>query len=150
MILKKSTFRFTKVRGEAAEITRRIGEGLGGFNRSKIGPAGFEPLVIQLRDSAGELRGGLQATSGWGWLFVDRLWVDEKIRDQGLGGRLMKRAEAEAKRRRCIGVELVTFGFQAPEFYKKLGYQVVGRVDDYVKGHARYWMNKRLLPKRAI
>jgi hypothetical protein len=37
-----------------------------------------------------------------------------------------------------------TFGFQAPEFYRKLGYREFGRLDDFPAGHSRSWLTKAL------
>jgi hypothetical protein len=39
---------------------------------------------------------------------------------------------------------LDTFSFQAPDFYKKLGYEVFGELQDFPHGHQRYFMKKRL------
>ena len=54
----------------------------------------------------------------------------------GIGARLLKSAETEAKKRRCKYVFLDTFSFQAPDFYKKYGYQERFVLEDYpVKGN---------------
>ena len=37
-----------------------------------------------------------------------------------------------------------TFSFQAPEFYRKLGYREFGRLDDFPTGHRRSWLTKAL------
>jgi hypothetical protein len=56
----------------------------------------------------------------------------------------MHAAEAEAVRRRCIGIWLDTFTFQAPSFYQRLGFAVFGTIPAYPPGHSRHFMLKRL------
>jgi len=55
----------------------------------------------------------------------------------------MLRAEAEARARGCIGIWLNTFSFQARGFYEKLGFTLIGQIDDYPVGHQRFFLQKR-------
>jgi ribosomal protein S18 acetylase RimI-like enzyme len=72
--------------------------------------------------------------------------VPEAQRGAGIGRELMRRAEAEAVERGCLGAWLDTFSFQAPGFYERLGYSIFGRIDDYPPGHSRFFMRKSLAP----
>ena len=56
----------------------------------------------------------------------------------------MDAAESAARERGCRIVLLDTFGVQAPGFYDKLGYRVVGTIDDFPPGHRRYFYVKDL------
>jgi hypothetical protein len=38
----------------------------------------------------------------------------------------------------------MTFSFQAPEFYRKHGFEVVATIDDDPRGHQNLLMRKRL------
>jgi GNAT superfamily N-acetyltransferase len=106
--------------------------------------AGPTPLDILLRDNAGEILGGLIASTYWGWLELDVLWVAEGLRRQGQGRTLLRMAEAEARMRGCSRVMLTTYSFQARRFYAKEGYRVVGEMADYPPGATYYWMRKDL------
>ena len=77
-------------------------------------------------------------------MFVSLLWVADKHRGHGYGGALMRTAEDEARSRGVRNVYLDTFSFQAPEFYKKLGYREFARLDEFPAGHRRHWMTKAL------
>jgi ribosomal protein S18 acetylase RimI-like enzyme len=110
---------------------------------------GRQSLDIFIRDEEGGLRGGLVADCYWGWLDVDLLWVEEDLRGQGHASRLMRIAEEEALARGCSQVCVSTFSFQAPDFYRKQGYRVVGVQEGYPPGSCFYWMRKDLVPQSA-
>jgi ribosomal protein S18 acetylase RimI-like enzyme len=109
-----------------------------------IEPRNHRTLAILLRDGEGRVVGGLAGTTVWGWLQVTMLWVDEAARGQGHGAALMREAEAEAVRRGCHHALLDTFDFQAREFYECLGYETFGELDEFPRGHTRYFMRKTL------
>jgi hypothetical protein len=56
----------------------------------------------------------------------------------------MAMAEREASRRGCTAAVLFTITFQAPDFYARLGYVELGRVECDPPGHTRVCMTKRL------
>ena len=115
------------------------------YNESKTGPSGFAPLAMVLEDrSSGELIGGLWGRSVYDWLFVEHLFVPEHMRGRGLGTALMRKAEEVAMARECIGVCLDTFDFNAPGFYRKLGYDVIAALESPRRGFKRHIFTKRL------
>jgi GNAT superfamily N-acetyltransferase len=83
-----------------------------------------------VRDNNGLIRGGLLGDIWGGWLEVKILWLEESLRGAGLGRRLMEMAEAEARADGCRYGRLDSLTFQAPDFYKKLGYEVFARLKD--------------------
>ncbi|WP_269930258.1 GNAT family N-acetyltransferase [Aminobacter sp. HY435] len=127
-----------------AETARFIGEGLNGYNYQAGGPHNDQDLWVVARDESGAVIGGLKGSSEYSWLFVEWLWVDAAARKRGLGIQLLGKAEEVARQRGCIGVHLDSYTFQAPEFYKRQGYEEFGRIDDYPPGHSRVWLKKRL------
>ncbi len=113
------------------------------FNRAQAGDNGYRPLFVAVRNGDGNLLGGLLGDTNRGWLHVDILWVAESYRGQGCGGRLLALAEEEARRRGCVGAYLETFSFQAPEFYRKLGYAQFGELGEFRPGGTQYCFYKR-------
>lgn len=102
------------------------------------------PLEVFLLDDRQKIKAGLVGLTRWDWLLIEALWVDESIRAQGFGTRLMQIAEQEAKRRGCTEALLDTFSFQAKEFYEKLGYEMFAQVDDYPSGYSFFQLKKEL------
>jgi ribosomal protein S18 acetylase RimI-like enzyme len=83
--------------------------------------------------------------SVWGgWLHIAWLWVDESVRGQDWGTRLMDLAEAYGRERGCHSATLDTHSFQARPFYEARGYEVFGTLDDYPKGHKKFFLRKKL------
>ena len=122
-----------------------ISDGLDAYNKSVVPGGDWKPLWIVGRDDAGIVQAGLRRITEFDWLFVDWLWVAEPFRRQGVGSRLLTGAEAIARERRCSSCYLDTFSFQAPEFYKRHGYQEFGRLEgDFPPGHVRIWLRKAL------
>lgn len=103
------------------------------------------PLHVWALDADGALAGGLVGHTWTTWLHVTYLWVDAPHRGSGLGGRLLAEAERLAHEERgCRNSRLETWDFQAPEFYRKHGYEVVCVIPDYPPGITEYTLTKQL------
>lgn len=116
-------------------------------HHSKAAGRSFRSEMVFLEAREGDLYlGGLAARISLDlkWVFVELLAVAEEGRGKGIGGQLMTRIEEEARLRGMDGIWLDTFSFQAPEFYRRLGYSEFGRIDDYPENEARLFFVKRL------
>lgn len=111
------------------ELAERLSQGLDEVNFAATGtaPADQGALSVKAVDEAGELVGGLTAWTWGGLLGIEMLWVREESRRDGWGGRLLRAAEEEARRRGCDRACVSSFTFQAPEFYQRHGYVETGR-----------------------
>jgi GNAT superfamily N-acetyltransferase len=130
----------------SAETTAFIAESLAGYNESKAGFRDFRPLAVLVSDpDTGELIGGLYGRTSLGVMFIDRFFLPERLRGNGLGSRLLAMAEAEGRRRGCTLGGLFTLHIQAPGFYRKQGWEIAARLDVPPPGITRYLMTKTLL-----
>jgi len=125
-------------------LNRLVTDNVVNVNFARTGISDWHPMGFFLKSPRGEWLGGLTGHIWGSWLHVDFLWVSETFRGWGHGTQLMDAAEAMARERGAVGVTLETFTFQAPDFYAKRGYQLVGRIDGYPPGHAKLFLQKRL------
>lgn len=128
----------------APEDVQVIREGLDAYNAAQGAVVDWVPLMLFVRDKRGAVVGGLTGGTYWGWLYIGRLWIEEGLRGQGYGSKVLEEAEQEALRRGCHHVYLDTQDFQALPFYQKRGYTVYGELEDLPLGHKRYSLQKKL------
>ena len=114
------------------------------FNVAATGIADGKLLGLFLKGLDGAVVGGAYGWSWGGTCHVRYLFVPAQMRNQGHGTRMMRAIEREAVARRCRQIVLETHDFQAPDFYRRLGFAVVGVVDGYPRGHQHLTMVKRL------
>lgn len=124
---------------DAETINRNLTE----FNDSTVGPANRSELSVLVHDEAGTLIAGINGLTAWGWLYVQRLWVGEKARGQGIAGKMLSAAEDDAKARGCIGAYIDTFNPVALGTYQRQGYVEYGRMEQFVAGRDRIFLQKR-------
>ncbi|AOG08785.1 GNAT family N-acetyltransferase [Agrobacterium sp. RAC06] len=112
-------------------------------NETMLGPSDRRDLFIPIQADDGSVDGGLVGYTGRGWLYVELLSVPERLRGQGMAGRLLTLAEEEAKARGCIGAYIDTINPAACRAYERAGYHVFGRIEDFAKGYDICWLIKR-------
>lgn len=126
----------------AADL-EQIASALTAFNDSAVGPSNRRPLAAMIR-AENQLVAGLSGYTGWGWLYIQWLWVAEAQRGQGLARQLLAAAEAEAIARGCHGAHIDTFSPQALHVYQRASYTVFGALPEFPHGHTRSFLSKSL------
>ena len=121
-----------------------VSSGLREFNTEFLGPPVLQALHVFLRNSAGDVVGGLLGHSVYEWAYVAKLWVAAEFRGQGHGRALLAAAEREAIARGCKGIHLDTFEYQARPFYEKKGYRLFGTLEGYPPGYRQDSLAKNL------
>ncbi len=101
-------------------------------------------LASFVRDANGQIIAGIYGWTWGGCGYVDKLWVHADMRGQEYGTRLLETFEREAARRGCFQILLSTHSFQAPEFYRRLGYAIYGVAEDYPRGYQQYYLRKTI------
>lgn len=128
----------------ASSAREMIADPLLAFNVALLGRADIRPLAVLLHsEDRKSVVGGLWAPTSFRWLFVELLFVPEGFRAQLLGTKLLELAEAEARKRGCLGAWLDTFNPDARVFYEKRSYRIFGEIGNYPPGNARHFLLKR-------
>lgn len=105
----------------------------------------LRPLNVLVFNSWRRVIGGLFAETRLSWLKINVLAVAADLRRQGIGAHLVALAEFEAVRRGCGYAFTESMDYQAPDFFRKLGYAIVGRINDWDSyGHAKLVLVKKL------
>lgn len=121
----------------------RLADGLEAYNeRHWPGHQPWQELGVFLRED-GRVVGGLFGETYAGWLFIRYFWIADHLRRHRLGAGLIATAEQRARERGCHSAWVDTFSFQAPDFYRKQGYEEFGRLPYPPKGE-RIFLRKAL------
>lgn len=128
-----------------SEIDAFLSDRIYEFNVTATGHADGLLLAVTMRDAANEIIAGVSGYTWGGCCELTNVWVDEAHRGEGLGRELVLAAEAEAARRGCEQVVLMTHNFQAPGFYERLGYAQKYVIEGRPKGFTDIVYVKRLV-----
>lgn len=101
-------------------------------------------INLALKDSEGNVQGGVIASTVFRVMHLEVLWVAEDYRRQGYGGQLVLGAEQIGSANGCLTSQTWTFSFQGPEFYPTIGYKPIGIYDGYPDGITEHVFMKRL------
>jgi GNAT superfamily N-acetyltransferase len=135
-----------------AELDRRFPSGFAPGVPTDDDHAGMRAprgiFVVAVGDGVPVACGGVQ-TIGPGVAEVKRMWVDPDWRGAGLGARLLRRLEDEARALGHASIRLDTNGTltEAIAMYHRAGYRSIDRYND--NPYAQAWFEKELSPPPA-
>jgi GNAT superfamily N-acetyltransferase len=124
----------------AAEITAR----LAAFNHAAAPDCDSTPFQVTLRDDAGKLVGAVIAAIRFDVLRIDDVFVDDSVRGQDWGTKLMDACEGEGVARGARLATVMTYSWQARPFYEKRGYTLFAELPYNQGEHHIYWLKKTL------
>lgn len=123
------------------ETYEELSSRFAGYNASRS-TWDWRSFSYVVRDE-GKIVAGGRGITNMGALEVRALWVDEGLRGQGIGEKLLTAIEDEARRRGASRAMLYTFTWQAERFYERMGYSVFSRFA-FPDGPERIDMQKEL------
>jgi GNAT superfamily N-acetyltransferase len=130
--------------GVPDEVAGWVDAQLDDFNAVHAPLQDVQPFCCEARLNDGTLVGGVIARRWGECAEVQQLFVDEAHRRHGLGRQLMQAVEQHACAHGCRLIYLDTFSFQAPAFYRALGYEVAAEFGGFTQGIRKFVMRKRL------
>jgi GNAT superfamily N-acetyltransferase len=96
------------------------------------------------RDADGRVVAGISGSVWGGYCELQAMWVEESLRNRGLGRALITNAEAEARHRGCKLIVFVAYDLLARGLYEHLGYETAGVIENCPAGSAARWYRKIL------
>ena len=119
-----------------------VDAGLERHNHAAAPLADVRPLAAFATDDSGTVVGGAVGRTWGNCCELLQLWVAPEHRSRGVGSRLLLDFEARARARGCSVFYLTTLSFQAPEFYRRHGYDVLARIAGYPEGIVKFLMHR--------
>ena len=130
--------------GNAPDVEAFLAERIYEYNARATGYEDAETYTSVLRDELGTIYAGISGFTWGGCCYVMYLWVADAFRSMGFGTALLHAVEQHARAKGCRIVVLSSHDFQAPDFYARLGYEPVARIDDYPVDYTDFVLTKRL------
>ena len=97
-----------------------------------------------VEEEDGKILGAITGRAYYNEVHIGDLIVSKDCRRSGLGSKLVKAVE-EYYSGTCYDIiTLTTFGFQAPEFYKKLGYKIEFVRENKDPKLSKYFLSKAI------
>lgn len=112
------------------------------FQEKNLPP--IQPFSVFIKNQKQVILGGVSGVIFYGSLYVDSLWIDKAIRDQGWGTKLMGEAEKIGIERGSKFVTLNTMDWEGLAFYQKLGYSIEFIREGYDENSKMFMLRKNL------
>lgn len=130
------------------EISDSIGEFINreftAYGKENEVELNYDEFCFVAESDEGQLLGVITGRAYYNEVHVDDLIIGKDNRRSGVGRKLVEEVEKAYRGKAYTKITLTTFGFQAPEFYKKLGYEIeFVRTDDEPK-LSKYFLAKSI------
>ncbi len=106
-------------------IKKEIYEGFADHSIEAVGTSDLEtPISFQIKDENQKIISAIVVQHFWGALHMKYVWTAKEQRGKGYAKVLMQKVLNYAKEQNYPFIFVETLSFQAPEFYKKFGFEV--------------------------
>ena len=112
-----------RVNGEDPEIGDFIHREFVRYGEQNGVALNYDEFCFTAEDGDGRITGIITGRAYYNEVHIGDLIVAADHRRSGIGSRLVRTVEEAFRGRGYDVITLTTFGFQAPEFYKKMGYR---------------------------
>ena len=104
----------------------------------------YDEFCFVAEDSNGQIIGVITGRAYYNEVHIGDLVIDKEHRRVGVGSKLVEEVENAYKGKGYEKITLTTFGFQAPEFYRKLGYVIEFVREDREPKLSKYFLAKHI------
>jgi ribosomal protein S18 acetylase RimI-like enzyme len=106
------------------EIEKKMREDWKNYDNAHGIASNYKRFSLILSDSDGNAVGLLEAYAVFAEIYVNELWIDPNHRGKGFGSKLLHELEQQFEGKGFGNMNLHTSEYQAPEFYKKCGFEL--------------------------
>jgi len=106
----------------------------------------YQEVHFFLKEEQEQVCGGILGEICWNWLEIQYLYIEPEHRGSGYGRKLMQEVERIAREKQCDFIKTDTLSFQALDFYKDIGFEVYGIIENAGR-HTHYYLKKPLATK---
>ena len=104
----------------------------------------YDEFCFVAEDGNGQIIGVITGRAYYNEVHIGDLVIDKEHRRVGVGSKLVEEVENAYKGKGYEKITLTTFGFQAPEFYRKLGYVIEFVREDREPKLSKYFLAKHI------
>lgn len=105
-------------------LKETIYEGFKDHDIEKTGTSGIEEPICFYIEAKGKIVSSIVCRLFWGALHIKYVYTHKEHRNNGHASSIMKEVMSFAEKNKCPFAFIETMNFQAPEFYKKFGFEV--------------------------
>jgi GNAT superfamily N-acetyltransferase len=103
-----------------------------------------QEISLEWTDARGRMGAGAVGIIDGAYFTLAALWVEPDYRGHGLGRFMIALLCRAASQRGCRWATVMPMDWEAPDFFRKLGFVPNLRMDVYLLGRGRTWMRKAL------
>lgn len=134
-----------RVNEEDSRIDNFINEEFSAYGEQNNVDLNFNEFCFIAESDDGEILGAIIGRAYYNEVHIGDLIVHKAHRKCGLGSKLVSAVEEAFQNAGYDKITLTTFGFQAPGFYKKLGYTVEFIREDKNPKLCKYFLSKHII-----
>ncbi len=134
-----------RIEEEDSRIGSFINDGFSRYSEQNGVVLNYSEFCFAAEDEEGKILGVITGRAYYNEVHIGDLIIDGKHRRSGLGSKLIAAVEEAYAGAGYEKITVTTFGFQAPEFYKKLGYQIEFVREDKDPKLSKYFLSKPLV-----
>ncbi len=134
-----------RVNEEDSRIDNFINEEFSAYGEQNNVDLNFNEFCFISESDDGEILGAITGRAYYNEVHICDLIIHKAYRKCGLGSKLVSAVEEAFQNAGYDKITLTTFGFQAPEFYKKLGYTVEFIREDKNPKLCKYFLSKHII-----
>ena len=130
-----------EIKKSSGRVNEKVHQMLQEYNAQFMEDSGDYSFYVE-EDS--KIAAGIVASAVFDTVEIDYLCVSEEYRGHGYGEQLFNKVEKEAAAKQIKRIILNTYSFQAPAFYKKMGYKQLLKIAPAFKDYDQYYFIKEL------